>query len=144
VTWTWDSLTTADKGTLREVFRTGGMPDVEQLLGHTYDGLNRGLVTRITGQRFKKLFYTVDGEPFGHNVMDKRGRPVELGWYRVRPDGRTVRIDYNVERNRGLHVVLRALQDYVVLPNAGDHALLLGKACFAGLPVAYFILRREA
>ena len=144
MTWTWESLTTADRSTLKEVFEAGERPDIEQLLGHTYDGLNRGLVTRITGQRFRKLFYLRDGEPFGHNIQEKGGRPVELGWYRVRLDGRAVRIDYNVKQNRGFHVTLRALQDRIVLPNPGDHDLVLGDARYLGLHVAYFVLRRES
>ena len=142
MTWTWESLTTAGKSTMKEVFEAGETPDIEQLLGHTYEGLNRGLITRITGQRFKKLFYLRDGEPFGHNIQEKRGRPVELGWYRVYPDGRTVRIDYNVSQNRGVYVALRALQDRIVLPNAGDHDLVLGEARYLGLRVAHFALRR--
>ncbi len=143
MSWTWESLTTADKSTLKEVFETGATPDIEQLLGDTYDGLNRGLVTRITGQRFKKLFYLRDGEPFGHNIQEKRGRPVELGWYRVRPDGRTFRIDYNVTQNSGFYVTLRLLHDRIMLPNPGDHDLMLGDARYLGLRVAYFVLRRE-
>jgi hypothetical protein len=143
MTWTWDSLTTADKGTLKRVFEEGAAPDIEQLLDATYDGLNIGVLTRLTGRRFKKLFYLRDDEPFGHNIQEKNGRPVELGWYRVRPDGRAVRIDYNVKENRGVYVVLRALQDRIVLPNPGDHELVLGEARYLGLRVAYFVLRRE-
>ena len=144
MTWTWESLTTADKGTLKRVFEEGATPDIEELLDGTYEGLNIGLLTRLTGRRFKKLFYLRDGEPFGHNIQEKRGRPVELGWYRVRPDGRVVRIDYDVEQNRGFYVVLRALQDRIVLPNPGDHELVLGEARYLGLRVAYFVLRRES
>ena len=144
MSWTWESLTSADKGTLTRVFDEGATPDIEGLLGGTYDGLNIGLLTRLTGRRFKKLFYLRDGEPFGHNIQEKRGRPVELGWYRVRPDGRAARIDYNVEQNRGFYVVLRALQDRIVLPNPGDHELVLGEARYLGLRVAYFVLRRDS
>jgi hypothetical protein len=144
MSWTWEGLTSADTKTLTRVFEEGATPDIEQLLGGTYDGLNLGALTRITGQRFKKLFYLRDGEPFGHNIQQKRGRPVELGWYRVRPDGRTVGIDYNVKQNTGFHVVLRALQDRIVLPNPGDHELVLGDARYLGLRVAYFVLRRES
>ena len=143
MSWTWESLTTADKGTLQRVFEEGATPDIEGLLDGTYDGLNIGLLTRLTGRRFKKLFYLRDGEPFGHNIQEKRGRPVELGWYRVSPDGRTVRIDYNVSQNRGFYIALRALQDRIVLPNAGDHDLVLGDARYLGLRVAFFVLRRQ-
>ena len=144
MTWTWESLTTADKGTLKRVFEEGARPDIQQLLDGTYDGLNIGLLPRLTGRRFKKLFYLRDGEPFGHNIQEKRGRPIELGWYRVRPDGRVARIDYDVEQNRGFYVALRALQDRIVLPNPGDHELVLGEARYLGLRVAYFVLRRES
>jgi hypothetical protein len=143
VSWTWETLTTAGKGTLKRVFDEGATPDIEALLGGTYDGLNIGLLPRITGRRFKKLFYLRDGEPFGHNIQEKRGQPVELGWYRVRPDGRAVRIDYDVSQNRGLYVALRRLQDRIVLPNPGDHELVLGDARYLGLHVAYFVLRRR-
>jgi hypothetical protein len=142
MTWTWESLTSAGRGTLEEVFERGATPDIDAMLGHTYDGLNIGLVTRLTGERFQKLFYLRDGQPFGHNIQVKGGRPVELGWYRVRPDGRTARIDYNVGQNSGLHVALRALQDRIVLPNPGDHELVLGDARYLGLRVAYFVLKR--
>ena len=144
MSWTWESLTTADKGTLKRVFEEGATPEIEGLLGGTYDGVNIGLLTRLTGRRFKKLFYLRDGEPFGHNIQERRGRAVELGWYRVRPDGRTVRIDYDVKENRGLYVVLRALQDRIVLPNPGDQELVLGEARYLGLRVAYFVLKRES
>jgi hypothetical protein len=144
MTWTWESLTTADKGTLKRVFEESATPDIEGLLHGTYDGLNIGLLTRLTGRRFKKLFYLREGEPFGHNIQEKRGRPVELGWYRVRPDGQVVQIDYDVEQNRGFYVVLRALRDRIVLPNPGDHELVLGEARYLGLRVAYFVLRRES
>lgn len=142
MSWTWESLTNGDKGTLKEVFESGSAPDVDQLLGHTYDGLNRGLVTRLTGQRFKKVFYLEDGEPFGHNVVTRRGRPVELGWFRLYPEGRALRIDYDVEQNSGSELALRLIQDLVVLPNPGDHDLVLGKAHLRKLPVAYFVLKR--
>ena len=143
MTWTWEGLTSADQRALKRVFEEGATPAIDELLGGRYDGLNIGLLTRLTGRRFKKLFYLSDGEPFGHNIQEKRGRPVELGWYRVYPDGRGVRIDYAVKQNRGLHLVLRALRDRIVLPNPGDHELVLGEARYLGLRVAYFVLRRE-
>ncbi len=61
----------------------------------------------------------------------------------MRPDGRTFRIDYNVTQNSGFYVTLRLLQDRIVLPNPGDHELMLGDARYLGLRVAYFVLRRE-
>jgi hypothetical protein len=140
---TWEELTGADRKILEEVMRTGATPDIGQLLGHTYRGLNSGLVTRITGRRFKKVFHEHEGRPFGHNVVDRRGKPVEIGWFSLRPEGRMVRFDYNVKQNSGLNLPLRGIQDFVVLPNPGDHTLVLGRAHFLKLRVAYFVLQRE-
>ena len=141
--WTWETLNGADRKVLEEVMRTGATPDIEQLLGHSYRGLNRGFVTRITGRRFKKVFHEHEGRPFGHNIVDRRGKPVEIGWFSLRPEGRLVRFDYNVEQNGGLNLPLRGIQDLVVLPNPGDNTLVLGKAYFPKLRVAYFVLQRE-
>ena len=140
---TWEELTTADHRVLEEVMRTGATPDIDKLLGHTYRGLNSGLVPRITGRRFKKVFHEHEGRPFGHNVVDRRGKPVEIGWFSVRSEGRLVRFDYDVKQNSGLNLPLRGIQDFVVLPNPGDHTLVLGRAYFLKLRVAYFVLQRE-
>jgi hypothetical protein len=143
MSWTWEKLTRADRSTLRDLVRTGDTPDPERLLGHTFAGLNRGLLPKLTGERFEKVFHTENGEPFGHNVVERGGRPKELGWFRVLMRGRWMRFDYNVPRNKGLYLALRGLKDDVVLPNPGDHDLLLGKACWLGVRVAYFVLKRE-
>jgi hypothetical protein len=143
VSWTWDTLTRAERATYEELLRTGDTPDSQRILGATFRGLNRGLLPKLTGERFEKVFHTEAGEPFGHNVVDRGGRPVELGWFRVLPRGEAMRFDYNVGRNRGLYLPLRGLKDDVVLPNPGDHDLLLGRARLFGLRVAYFILERE-
>ena len=143
MTWTWDTLTRADGGTFKEVMRSGGTPDPERILAGTFNGLNRGLLPKLTGERFKKVFHTQDGEPFGHNVVERGGGPAELGWFKVLMTGRTMLFDYNVRGNRGVYLPLRGLRDDVVLPNPGDHDLLLGRARLFGLRVAYFVLERE-
>jgi hypothetical protein len=143
MTWTWDTLTRADSRTYRELMRTGDTPDPQRILGDAFTGLNRGLLPKLTGERFQKVFHTQDGHPFGHNVVDRGGRPVELGWFSVLMTGRTMLFDYNVKGNRGLYLPLRGLRDDVVLPNPGDHDLLLGRARLFGLRVAYFVLQRE-
>lgn len=143
MTWTWDTLTRADGATYKDLMRAGGTPDPQQVLGHTYQGLNRGLLPKLTGERFRKVFHTENGAPVGHNVVDRRGRPVELGWFSIGTSGRAMDFDYNVTRNRGLYLPLRGLKDDVVLPNPGDHDLLLGRARLFGLRVAYFVLERE-
>jgi hypothetical protein len=155
---TWEELVGADRTTLEELMRTGAAPDIGQLLGHTYRGLNSGLVPRVTGEKFKKVFHEEGGRPYGHNLVirqdrqrpggawepkTKDGEPVRIGWFSVRPEGRAVRFDYDVRQNSGLNLPLRAIQDFVVLPNPGDHTLVLGRAHFLRLRVAYFVLQRE-
>ena len=122
--------------------RTGETPDPAAIEGATYEGLNRGLVPKLTGERVRKVFHA--GEPVGHNIVDRDGRDVELGWFRIGMRGRAMRFDYDEPRNRGAYLPLRALKDDVVLVNPGDHDLLLGKARWLGLHVAYFVLRRES
>jgi hypothetical protein len=137
--WTWDTLTTTDTAALKELMRSGATPDPAAIAGRTYEGLNRGLVPKLTGERFQKVFH--EGEPVGHNVVERRGEPTELGWFTIGVTGRTMRFDYDEPRNGGLLFPIRALKDDVVLPNPGDHDLLLGKARWLGLHVAYFVLR---
>jgi hypothetical protein len=174
--WTWDALAEAKRDTLEEVLRSGATPDPAQLDGHTYRGWNRGLLARIITQKFKKAFYAEDGEHWGYNlvvhqdgkghrgewkVKTKNGEPERIGWFRVlRTDGEqprkptkgyanTVRLDYAVKRNKGLNFPLRAINDFVVLPNPGDHRLLLGKAYlrlgFPWLTVfwCFFLIERD-
>jgi hypothetical protein len=156
--WTWDRLATADRAALDELMRGGATPDIRQLLGHTYRGLNTGLLPRVTGEKFKKVFYEEEGRPFGHNLLlrqdrqrpggdwelkTKDGEPVRIGWFSLRPEGRMVRFDYNVKQNSGLNLFLRGIQDFVVLPNPGDHTLMLGRAHLLRLRVAFFLLQRE-
>jgi hypothetical protein len=143
MTWTWDTLTRADGKTFRELMRTGETPDPERILGDTFKGLNRGLLPKLTGERFHKVFGQEGEGPFGHNVVERGGRTVELGWFRVGSSGRAMLFDYNDARNRGLYIPLRGLKDDVVLANPGDHDLLLGRARLFGLRVAYFVLERE-
>jgi hypothetical protein len=143
MTWTWDTLTRADGRTFRKLMQSGETPDPERILGDTFRGLNRGLLPKLTGERFEKVFHTEDGEPFGHNVVERRGGLAQLGWFTVGTRGRSMRFDYNVARNKGLYLPLRGLKDDVVLPNPGDHDLLLGRARLFGLHVAYFVLERR-
>jgi hypothetical protein len=124
--------------------RTGETPDPERILGDTFKGLNRGLLPKLTGERFHKVFGQEGEGPFGHNVVERGGRTVELGWFRVGSSGPAMLFDYNDARNKGLYLPLRGLKDDVVLPNPGDHDLLLGRARLFGLRVAYFVLEREA
>jgi len=53
--------------------------------------------------------------------------------------------NYNIDLNPRWNVTMRSIRDYVGLPNAGDHSLLLGKAYLQVAPwlavfASYFIL----
>lgn len=132
--------------------------------GRSYRGWNRGAVMRHLTQKFVKTFRREADGDWGHNLkvrQDKlapggrwelqlrHGRPVAQGHYRVTPEGRTLHLDYDVPRNTGANLPLRVIQDFVVLPNAGDHDLMLGRANFRAGPVRFFVcffqleLRRE-
>jgi hypothetical protein len=159
VSLTWEELAKADRGTLNDIMRAGTTPDPAELVGHTYRGLNIGLVPRLTVEKFKKVFSRDEGGPGGHNLVIhqdrerpggewrvklKDGDPERIGWFRVSPTGRNnVHFDYNVKRNTGVQFVVRGLHDFVVLPNANDHRLLLGKAYYLRIPIAHFVIERE-
>jgi hypothetical protein len=53
--------------------------------------------------------------------------------------------NYNIDLNPRWNVPMRSIRDYVGLPNAGDHSLLLGKAYMQLAPrltlfASYFVL----
>jgi hypothetical protein len=109
---------------------------------------------RHVTQKFVKTFRREDGGHWGHNLVVRQdgqapggawelkladGRPVTQGHYRVTPEDRTLHLDYDVGRNRGLELPLRVIQDFVVLANPGDHDLMLGRANFRLGPVRFFV-----
>ena len=111
--------------------------------GRAYQGWNRGLVMRHVTEKFVKTFRREATGDWGHNLrvrQDKQapggrwelklkdGNPIPQGHYRVIPGGERLHFDYNVDRNTGIEFPLRAIQDFVVLVNPGDHGLLLGRA----------------
>jgi hypothetical protein len=163
--WTFQTLAAADRGTLEQVLLKGSTPDPVALEGTVHRGWNHEPIATLSGRKFRKAFYRRDGALVGHNqvveqdgkgpggewrVKLKDGRPEQIGYYRVVPAigppryAHALRLDYDVPQNRGLHVVLRLIQDDVVLPNPGDHDLLLGKAYLRLGPVrvffSYFVL----
>jgi hypothetical protein len=122
--------------------------------GRSYRGWNRGPVMRVVTEKFVKTFRREPSGDWGHNLVvrqDKQahrgrwelklrdGRPIEQGHYRVLPEGDALHLDYDVPRNAGGELPLRVIQDYVVLVNAGDHDLMLGKAHFRAGPVRFFV-----
>jgi hypothetical protein len=89
----------------------------------------------------------------------KDGRPIEIGHYRVaniadepprrlyRPYAHAGLFDYNVAVNTWRNLPLRVIRDIVVLPNPGDHSLMLSKAYFQlgffHIFYCYFLLGRR-
>lgn len=171
--WTFDSLARADRKALEEVLLTGAAPDLEELNGWIYCGWNHEWVGRLSGEKFKKGFRKKDGRNMGYNelvrqdgqghdgewkVRMKDGRPRQLGYFRValvedepaeplnRPYRHTGHFNYDVPINTGLNLPFRVIRDYVVLPNPGDHSLMLCKAFFqfgfewANIFYCYFLL----
>lgn len=153
--WTFETLAAADRATLERVLRGGTAPDLEQLNGWIYCGWNHERIGRLSGEKFKKGFRKRDGKNFGYNeivrqdnkgyrgeweVKLKDGRPIQLGYFRValvrdekpRPLNKPYRhlgyFDYNVSLNGLRNFFFRIIRDFVVLPNPGDHSLMLCKA----------------
>jgi hypothetical protein len=152
--WTWETLAPVDRATLERVFEAGVRPDPDLLDGRTYRGWNRGGVIGLVAEKFRKTFYTEGGEHWGANLVVRQdrqawrgawepklnhGRPVAQGHYRVRPEPRTLHLDYNVARNTGLEFPLRVIQDDIVLVNPGDYDLVLGKAHVQLGPIRVFV-----
>ena len=171
-TWTFEKLAQADRKTLEEVLLAATAPDPAQLAGRVYDGYNHERLAQLVAQKFRKAFYQQNHALYGFNQMVmqdgqhytgewhvrmKQGKPAVQGFYRVTfvkdepprevsaPYAHLVYFDYDIDLNPRWNVPVRSIGDYVGLPNAGDHSLLLGKAYLRIAPrlhlfASYFIL----
>jgi hypothetical protein len=171
-TWTYELLAQADRKTLEDVLMAATAPDPAQLNGYVYDGYNHDGLAHLVAEKFRKAFYQQDHLPHGFNqvVMQDRqhytgewrvrlnhGKPAVQGFYRVTfvkdeplqklsaPYEHLVYFNYNIDLNPRWNAPMRSIRDYVGLPNAGDHSLLLGKAYVQLAPrltlfASYFIL----
>ena len=158
--WTYDSLAAVDGDALEKVLLDNPAPDLEQLNGWIYCGWNHEWVaSHISGPKFKKAFSKRHDRNHGYNhvvVQDHQGfggvwqdemhdgRPRQLGFFRCSmtrdepnldrqfaPYLHTAHFNYDLaDLNTGLNVVFRPVRDFVVLPNPGDHSLMLCKAFF--------------
>ena len=155
--WTFESLAAADRDKLEEVVREAAPPDYDQLEGQIYCGWNHEWVGRLSGEKFKKGFRRKDGRTLGYNeicrqdrqgyrgeweVKLRNGRPVQVGYFRVglienepqqrlyAPYRQAGHFNYNVDLNTWRNLPFRVIRDMVVLPNPGDHELMLCKAYF--------------
>ncbi len=168
-TWTFETLAQADRKTLEEVLLASTAPDPAQLNGYVYDGYNW---LGQLAEKFRKAFYQKDHLLHGYNQMVmqdgqhstgewrvrmKHGKPALQGFYRVTfakdeppsevsaPYAHLLYFNYDIDLNPRWNVPMRSIRDYVGLPNAGDHSLLLGKAYLRIAPrlhlfASYFIL----
>jgi hypothetical protein len=174
--WTFETLAQADKPTLEAVLLTGTAPDFEQTEGYIYCGWNHEWVAVLSGRKFKKGFRKKDGRYFGYNetvhqdgqgyggewaVKTRDGHPHQLGFFRVslvrdepperlsEPYRHLGHFNYDVEMDTGLNRPFRVIRDFVVVPNPGDHTLMLCKAYFQlgfkwlNLFYCYFLLGRR-
>lgn len=171
-TWTFEMLAQADRKTLEDVLLAAHAPDPAQLNGQVYDGYNHDGLAHLAVEKFRKAFYQQEHALYGFNqvIMQdgqhyrgewrtrmKEGKPAVQGFYRVTfvkdellqkysaPYQRLAYFNYNIDLNPRWNVAMRSIRDYVGLPNAGDHSLLLGKAYLQLAPrlhilASYFIL----
>lgn len=172
--WTYETLAAQDRNTLEQVLINGTPPDPEQLNGYIYCGWNHEWVGNLSGRKFKKGFWKKDGKNFGYNEIVRQdgqkpigdwnvklinGRPIQLGYFRsvlvtdepaqplYEPYKHLGHFNYNLaDLNSGVNFFFRFIRDFVVLPNEGDHSLMLCKAYlqfffpWANVFYCYFLL----
>jgi hypothetical protein len=171
-TWTFELLAQADRKTLEDVLLAATAPDPAQLNGYVYDGYNHDGLAHLAVEKFRKAFYQQEQALYGFNqvvlqdgqhergewrVRMNHGKPALQGFYRVtfvkdeplqKYSARYRHLayfNYNIDLNPRWNVAMRSIRDYVGLPNAGDHSLLLGKAYLQLAPrltlfASYFVL----
>jgi hypothetical protein len=156
--WTYESLAATDRRTLESVLMASAPPDPDELEGFVYCGWNHEPIPqRLSGEKFRKGFRRRDGRPFGFNELVEQdhkgpagewnpvmedGRSKQLGFFRVglvadekpnrlnRKYAHAGHLNYDVARNTWLNLPFRVIRDFSVLPNPGDHDLVLCKAYF--------------
>lgn len=170
--WSFEMLAQANRATLEQVLVASKAPDLYELDSHVYNGYNcqPARYIRLPAIKFRKAFLQKNGSHFGLNqwveqdnndftgewrVQMQGDKPVERGFFRVAPvtlsDRRfdpyrhLIGLDYNVGLNPKWNLIIRAIYDFVGLPNEGDYSVLLGKAYLRILPslsvfACYFVL----
>ena len=153
--WTYETLARCTKAELENILLTGTPPDVEKLNGYIYCGWNHEWIGRLSGIKFMKGFYKKDGKNYGFNetvVQDHQGflgqwevslhkvRPNQLGYFRVsyvkdepphklyQPYMHLAHFNYKIPFHKWYLSFFSVIRDFVVLPNEGDHSLMLCKA----------------
>ena len=153
--WSFENLALADKAEWESILVTGHPPAIDELDGYTYCGWNPDPIGKLTGQKFKKCFFSTKDGLYGFNKKVKqdavkaggawndvlyKGRAKTMGYFKVSYAGdapsqevhhryrHLVVFNYNLPLNQGLSGFLKVIRDFMVLPNPGDNSLLLGKA----------------
>ena len=155
---------------LEAMFVRGVMPELDQLIGWEFRGINHPAWASLVGiKKFIKGFFVgQDGRVMGYNcpvvqnVVDGRwrakpedGAPRRFGFYEVAPVDATARdntylhavlLDYGKGGNKA-YDLSRNLRDYVVQVDPENPDLFLGKAYYAVGPARiatnFFILERH-
>ena len=111
---------------LRELMRSGATPDPERIIGDTFKGLNRGLLPKLTGERFHKVFdERTRSRSATTSSSGAGGRWSSAGSASARPGRRCA--STTTTAGTGAHLPLRGLKDDVVLPNPATTT-----CCWAG------------
>lgn len=153
---------------LDTVFLRGEMPDLDQLVGWEFRGINHPFWASIAGiKKFVKGFFKSEGKVMGYNspvvqnVLDGRWHtkpsdtaPKRFGFYEVAATDPTARdnyylhsvlLDYSKGGNAKLDPT-NGLRDYLVQVDPENPDLFLGKAYYALGPLRvhsnFFILER--
>jgi hypothetical protein len=163
-------LERATRSELERTFVRGATPDLDQLVGWEFRGINQPAWARAAGIKkfIKGFFRTEDGRVMGYNcpveqnVLDGRWRakpddaaPKRFGFYEV------AAVDATHRDNAYLHAVLldygrggnhrldptNGLRDYLIQVDADNPDLFLGSAYYALGPARlhtnFFILERH-
>lgn len=145
---------------LERVFAAGTEPDVADVVGWEWRGLNPPKLLRAVGaERFAKAFVVASRGPEGYNMLVSqrdwtrktwRGRVLRHSWFDLRAgSGRhagTLILDYGSHPRNARAYPGRLFRDIVVHPDPDDADLLLGKAYLhlgRLAPVTFFLLERD-
>ncbi len=163
IIWTYDTLAQASSLELENILLTGTPPDLEELNGYIYCGWNHEWIGNLSGKKFKKGFMKKDGKNFGYNetvIQDRNGfkgewkqhinsngKPDQLGYFKTlyvsevpvaplnKPYRHLAYFDYDIPHMHKWYLsFFKVIRDFVVLPNPGDHSLLLCKAYLRVFP----------
>jgi len=166
---TFEELARSSPRDLEAILRAGAGPDTEALTGPEWRGFNVGLKMRLLGtQKFLKGFFTGPDAVEGYNTPVRQNglggpwtpkpspeRPKRYGFFLVKPvppggpDGRypnALLLDYGASSRNPRRSPTRRIRDYLVQPDPGNPALMLGKGYVAvgsaRLGSQFFVIER--